>query len=374
MVKQNDLTTDHIRSQFLQQVWRGLLVLAVLGMPGSWLRAMQTGLQPVYIVHTLAALAIVTLYVRRNRLPHKFSATAAVLTMFAIGAGGLWTFGFYSAGLVWVIISCTICAVLFPRRISNGYIVGQMLFVLGVTAAFSQGWLAIAFDANEYIRKLQNWVGVLIGTSVGILTMVLGLRSYNESIVKLIDKISSQRDEIERQQALISHQANHDALTGLPTLRLARDRLEQAIAGANRRQCKAAVIFIDLDGFKAANDGHGHEAGDLVLKEVAERMRATLRAVDTAARQGGDEFVIILNEISTCEDAVQVASKLLEQIAQPIEYKGARIQVGASIGIAVCPDHSSNMTDLLHLADEAMYRVKKTGKNNLQLCDVPHPA
>jgi diguanylate cyclase (GGDEF)-like protein len=184
------------------------------------------------------------------------------------------------------------------------------------------------------------------------------------AVVTLMDITDQKLVELQKDEfaaALISL-ANHDALTGLPAARLAGDRLLMACHQAGRERTHVALLFIDLDGFKAANDRHGHAAGDLVLKEVASRLRDAIRSGDTAARHGGDEFLVILNGVGT-EAAKQVAAKLCDVIGEPIYYGAAEIRIGASIGIAIFPDHARTPEDLLRLADQAMYAVKRSGKN-----------
>lgn len=173
---------------------------------------------------------------------------------------------------------------------------------------------------------------------------------------KAIDEIQFQRDQMELM-------ATHDALTGLPGMRLVTDRLQVAINSASRTQRKVVLLFIDLDGFKAVNDGFGHDAGDAVLKEVALRLRQSVRGEDTAARIGGDEFLVILSGLQDLGDVATVAEKLVAAIGKPIAFSGADVQVGASIGIAVFPEHGDTVEALRQMADGAMYAVKKSGKN-----------
>lgn len=158
--------------------------------------------------------------------------------------------------------------------------------------------------------------------------------------------------------------AYHDRLTGLPNRALFFDRLAQTISASRRSQKRFAVLFADLDGFKVVNDEHGHDAGDIVLKTVAERFVAAVRASDTVARMGGDEFVVILRDIDGRDGAAAVAQKVLDVIGADIALSPElSCRVGVSIGISLCPDNGTDMDDLLMAADAAMYRSKKGGKN-----------
>jgi len=177
----------------------------------------------------------------------------------------------------------------------------------------------------------------------------------------------TQRQELER---TLEQMAYHDRLTGLANRALLFDRLSQALFNARRKQTMVAILFIDLDGFKGVNDQYGHDAGDLVLKTIAERFLARVRATDTVARTGGGEFVIVLNELNRADEAGLVAQNLLEAVAPDIALaSGTTCRVGASIGISLFPHDGIDMDTLLMAADAAMYQAKKAGKNQTVFAD-----
>jgi len=161
----------------------------------------------------------------------------------------------------------------------------------------------------------------------------------------------------------IRHLAHHDALTGLPNRVLLRDRLEQAIAQAQRNRTQMGVMLLDLDRFKTINDTFGHEAGDDALLAVAERLRASVRRVDTVARLGGDEFVVVLPSIRGAVDAEQVARKIIESMTEPLAIRDETVSVSVSIGVSICPADGTDTTALMKRADLAMYRAKQKGRN-----------
>ena len=162
------------------------------------------------------------------------------------------------------------------------------------------------------------------------------------------------------------HKANYDSLTGLPNRRLMGDRLEQDIKHAGRISAQIALLFIDLDHFKAANDNFGHDAGDILLRLAAERIRACVRETDTVARLGGDEFTVILQGLGDIEHVERVAEKIVESIARPFEISGHSVHISSSIGVAIFPDDSSTPDQLLKNADEAMYVAKAEGRNKFR--------
>ncbi len=180
------------------------------------------------------------------------------------------------------------------------------------------------------------------------------------------------RDITDRKQLEIKleHMAIHDGLTGLPNRELLVDRLEHAIASASRKKGRMAVLFIDIDNFKAINDNYGHKAGDLALKEVADRVLASVRHSDTVARFGGDEFVVVLSEVTAPEDAITFAQKISQVLAADFVSDGQGIIIRASIGGAIFPEHGETSGQLIARADAAMYKVKLTGKQGVEMASL----
>ncbi|GHU03698.1 hypothetical protein FACS1894205_0680 [Alphaproteobacteria bacterium] len=165
--------------------------------------------------------------------------------------------------------------------------------------------------------------------------------------------------------------ANYDDLTQLPNQRKSKERLREILILARREKFLSAVMFVDLDGFKAVNDRHGHPAGDAVLRAVAERLTRCVRESDIVGRIGGDEFLVVLSNIGHPDDAGAIAHKIIATLSNPIDTEYARCQIGASIGIALFPDHGGDETTLLEAADNAMYAVKKSGKNAFAFAEPP---
>jgi len=165
----------------------------------------------------------------------------------------------------------------------------------------------------------------------------------------------------------ISHLAHHDLLTGLPNRALLMDRLRQGLHQAHRERAVLALIFFDLDKFKPVNDTLGHPVGDQLLKALATRLGRELRASDTLARLGGDEFVLLLPNIKEAQDGLKVAEKIRCSVALPFLIEGHRIQISASIGVALYPDHAADEQALMQCADQAMYQAKAHGGNQYGL-------
>ncbi len=195
-----------------------------------------------------------------------------------------------------------------------------------------------------------------------------GLGGYIFTAVDVTDDVRLRQQlaqSAERENAL----AYSDSLTGLPNRQLFQDRLNMSLAQAYRQLGKIALLFLDLDGFKGVNDSLGHDYGDLLLKQVATRLKECVRTIDTVARLGGDEFTVILS-VRDRGDAEQVAQKILQRISQPYDLNGKIAdKVGTSIGIAFYPQDAAQASDLMKKADAAMYAAKQAGKRMYKFAD-----
>jgi|GEM_PF-2991272 len=247
-----------------------------------------------------------------------------------------------------------------------------------VLSSGHKAWIDdVQSDPNFPRASVAREVGVKTGFSVPVVAEgdVVAVMEFfadetvepDEELLKVLDYIGIQLGRVfERANTenRLLHLANHGALTGLPSIRLTKDRIAAALAQARRNESKAALLFIDLDGFKAVNDTLGHEAGDVLLQNVAKRLASCVREVDTVSRIGGDEFLIVLTNIFTVDGAEKVAKSVIETVSRPFDIESQAVNVGASIGIALYPDNGTGVEELLKNADEAMYDVKHRGKNN----------
>lgn len=194
-----------------------------------------------------------------------------------------------------------------------------------------------------------------------LLAPVLDETKNTEAVVCISRDITEQELAAEK----IWYTAHHDLLTGLPNRRLFLDRLEQEVKHARRRDMPLAVLFIDLDGFKAVNDSLGHDAGDQLLSDVAKRLSKCGRETDTVARMGGDEFTVVICEAKQPSDVALVAQAIIDAIAAPFQIDQQPVHISASIGIAFYPQDASTPAALLHAADHAMYKAKNAGANQM---------
>jgi len=192
---------------------------------------------------------------------------------------------------------------------------------------------------------------------------------YNTRDLDLLQYVSTQiTAAIQRSQlqSRLQFQSHYDQLTGLPNRALLLDRLGVALARAQRDRHSIALLYLDMDNFKQVNDSLGHDMGDQLLREAAERLAGCVRACDTVARMGGDEFVILLENVQRSTSAEAIASKVCLALGQTYQLDGTRISGGASVGVAQYPEHADDAQQLIKQADQAMYRVKQSGGNGHQ--------
>ncbi len=183
---------------------------------------------------------------------------------------------------------------------------------------------------------------------------------------KLLQAIIRDVSERHEAQELLLHQAQHDHLTGLPNRTLITDRIKQAITKRKRKQTQTAILFLDIDRFKKINDTLGHATGDKLLTILSQRIQSVLRETDTVARFGGDEFMIMVEDITNIADVANLAQKLINSINQPIFLDQQEVYITTSIGISVAPDDTTNTGQIIRFVETAMYRAKELGRNNYQ--------
>lgn len=223
--------------------------------------------------------------------------------------------------------------------------------------------VSLAAVAGAVFRAQPTALGAsVIAVSV---TVVLLLWDFGTRLLASLDDALVEREHLQAALAALQEKeaelrslAYHDDLTGLPNRSLYYDRLGLAIRHSSREKSRLAVLFLDLDGFKAVNDSLGHPSGDRLLVELADRIRGSVRAEDTVARLGGDEFIVLLPHVTGAADAARVAAKILDALRVPFLLDGREVSIGASVGVAVFPDDGLSAEDLVRKADREMYRAK----------------
>ncbi|MBP6095558.1 MAG: CHASE domain-containing protein [Methyloversatilis sp.] len=223
--------------------------------------------------------------------------------------------------------------------------------------------MSFALLNGEHVRMELTMSSVSRGEVVMLASGVPRLDNNGQitgAIIVMADISERKADEMR-----IAWLATHDTLTGLPNRSLLTDRLARALTASQRYRHSFCVLFIDLDHFKEINDRMGHQAGDAVLIEASRRMLACLRAADTLARHGGDEFVALLSENGTLDGGLAVAEKIRSALCQPFALAEGQAQISASVGVVMCPEHGNDLDVLMARADAAMYAAKAAGRNTI---------
>lgn len=235
----------------------------------------------------------------------------------------------------------------------------------------------LSISEKEKTAIANNWLAVKVQTGIKLSTVLLWVLPISSFImliailifVRLNRKLKLEIIENAEHQEQLQRMAHYDVLTNLPNRVLLADRLSQSMVQCQRRNKSLAVAFMDLDGFKAVNDRHGHNVGDELLIEVAHRMKEALREGDTLARIGGDEFIAVMGDLEKSKDSEPVLKRLLKAAADPVTLGDAVMQVSASIGVTLYPQDAADADQLIRHADEAMYIAKLAGKNRYHLFD-----
>lgn len=228
-----------------------------------------------------------------------------------------------------------------------------------------RGSFKLAWDSQRHGTKVQT-LDLRLANNLWCSAHWIGLpraASSRDGAILVLTDSTVRRQQADRLWTL----GHHDSLTSLPNRTLFMDRCEQALSLAKRRDNWAAVLWIDLDEFKAVNDSLGHAAGDALLQLVAQRLKSRIRDSDTLARLGGDEFAVIMPEVKSCEAVVQVANELVASLQDRFDLPQGVAKISCSLGVALYPQHADTVETLMRCADMAMYRAKRAGKNQVQV-------
>lgn len=234
---------------------------------------------------------------------------------------------------------------------------------LGIYVGLHSGMKGQGVSALWVIGALM-----LVGGLLVLLVRLERARTLRERVLtRRVRRLQGEVAKLQVEAHLLKVQAHYDGLTGLANRLLLADRFRFAVERAKRNGKSFALLMIDLNGFKTINDNYGHSAGDAVLVTIARRLAGAVRACDTVARLGGDEFVLIIESIDDARELDLVSEKLFDTMAVPIVLKHAvEVRLGASLGLAMYPDHGADLSDLLNIADQAMYECKASGPMRLR--------
>jgi len=306
----------------------------------------------------IAALAVllsgVYLLIKRDLIDLAITALFSILA-FVISAL-MWTYG----GLQDETLLAFPIFFLFSAMLGNK----KLFFVL---LGYSVATILAIGVANETGWHINEPPGGNLHSAI-LVTILLLTISYSiwllsNDLSDVFKKLSEENRRVKDSQSRIQRLVHHDALTNLPNRLLARERFEHAIAASKRKSTQVCLMYLDLDNFKAINDSFGHQCGDQFLKETATRLQELTRETDTVCRQGGDEFLVIIESMQSEEDIAAVATKILETVKKPIVLKDSTVIATVSMGITVAPDDGVDFDTICKEADMAMYHAKELGRN-----------
>ena len=241
------------------------------------------------------------------------------------------------------------------------HFMGKKSQEIGDSGGFSSSNDAVAYTEFQWIARCKNGVEFPIEVRMKKLPADVYYQGKQADILLAVRDI---RDRCAYEEKIL-RKAHFDTVTGLINRSLLEDRARLALARCRRYKTKMAFIFLDLDHFKAVNDTLGHRVGDHLLRAAGLRIQSALRENDTFGRLGGDEFMILAEEISYADDAMFIGKKIINLLAEPFGIEGHVINIGTSIGISLFPDHGGDLVTLVDHADKAMYRAKQLGRNEL---------
>jgi len=336
-------------------------LLVSIAVPATLLRYLISGWQFSFYVYICSGLFVISLAILRHRLSLRFKVNTLASIGTSVAIASLANWGLLSNGMIWFVITGFILMIAYSSRLVLLYMLFAVTTMTLFAWMFYSGTLKPPVEANQFASSHVAWINAIVSNMFSLMLIMIYFSYLKEYQQKLIGLLEEQNQEISRL-------ANHDNLTGLHNLRVGKDRITQAITVSRRNKTMSAVIFIDLDGFKEINDQYGHDAGDAVLIETAHRLSRNVREVDTVARIGGDEFLVILQDISSAEAVVAIAEKLIHKIQVPFSHEKNELSVTASLGIALSSDAQA-AEELIKKSDSAMYHAKRQGKNRYAFFD-----
>ena len=275
---------------------------------------------------------------------------ASIVIAISASLAALWIAFTLRTESVWMIYAKYAAAVIMGAAITGMHYTGM------AAARFAADTICLTGPLVD-----NSWMA---GTIALVTFLILSTtRVLSVFDARMATRTARMAKSLQQANAELKHMVLHDPLTHLPNRLLLEDRIGQAIGGCQRAGTRCAALFVDLDRFKSVNDSLGHFVGDELLRAVAERLRAAVRAEDTVSRLGGDEFVVLLRQVQDATDAATVGRKLVEHVSAPIQVHGHELRVTPSVGAAIFPDHGNSAQMLITNADAAMYHVKKSGRN-----------
>ncbi|GLQ72010.1 GGDEF domain-containing protein [Vibrio penaeicida] len=345
----------HLEASVRRKLINLILVLgslySIVGLSALAIRTWNYGLNLTLAINFFLVCCLLLITFRRKKIRTHKKAIFIVVILFINFALGFISIGPMAGSILLFPLSIFVVSMCFSQTWTNRYIAAVSIFTVLVGIAFIMDYLTPKILVADLIHSPAHWAGYVI-----CMMMFFSITSY--SLYKYRDATRRLMHELQLQRDYIQWQANHDDLTQLPTFKLMRDLFYQALKRNKNTQYHVGLLFLDLNKFKEVNDTYGHDAGDHCLKVTAERLKTVVKHEGFASRVGGDEFIVVLEQVREKEDIETITSKIQTLMSEPIMYDGHYYNVGVSIGAAIAPENGQDLEQVKKAADNAMYQAK----------------
>ncbi len=345
-----------IEAKMATLLTRAFLALCLVGLPMSLYRWVYVGFLPIYIVHVLATVTVLFIFLFPSKEAPKKDIWKICAVLFLLGIVGSLQFGLQSGTQTFIALVVLIATLIWGKRAGIALVLIWLAILIAIAAVYVPQLIDPQVPPEIYATLPGAWVVFIIGSCMATILIVICTVTVVRQMQHMYEKIEAQHEEIK-------HVADHDDLTGLPVLRVMEIMYEQEMALLQRQHRHSALLFIDMDKFKAINDQHGHTVGNQALVHVARAIESVIRSADTACRIGGDEFMILCCDMHSPDDVDSLTERLFTALGKPIPGVAKKIALNISIGCLHLTPPLPSFSQAIHLADNAMYRAKQKPGN-----------
>lgn len=350
--------TDPIQQIRTRRIGQGILVMLLAVTTLSLVNFLDGQSVVVLALIFTIAFLLVSLLLLHNGYPQA-AAALTVFVMFVCVAQAMWGgAGLRSSALTGYPAVLLFAMIMLGKRTFYVALAAMVAYMVFLIFATQNGWRVGTEEAMGY-RWLGDYGVILIAAAFII-------RVLASDLLSLLDALHVQMDDANQSKLRAEHMANHDNLTGLPNRRMAEQYFQELLQKSQDEAAGVGLVFVDVDNFKTFNDSHGHDLGDELLRHLGQTISAQLRKSDRLVRIAGDEFLILLSNISKSADVEMILEKVRRAVANPVTIRSETLIPALSMGIALAPDHGHDFRDLVTKADHAMYQAKAAGRNQYQ--------
>ncbi len=335
------------------------LFLSVLALFMQFIRAQTSSMDWVEVTQSTLMFSVWIVALFRNQLSLFFKFTLITFVSACLAYTGIYKYGLMAAGFSVLPMTALIIGMYYQGRAFWCFFVFNVMVLSVLAWGYSQGHFVQVFSQQAISTDVGHWMIFIFISMVVVFFIGMSLLEYKKELSSVVQSLSEQHKKMEKL-------ASFDQLTGLSLMTFAEKKIEKLIAERSKHS-HVAVLFLDVDNFKTINDHYGHEAGDCCLKFVANAIKGIIREGDEACRIGGDEMVVICDQIKHQDNALELSNRLAQQIAAGYFYQDKHIPVSVSIGVSMAPYHSNKFQELKRCADYAMYQAKKNQEHHVMM-------